>query len=114
MGHNFKITKALTDSIVKIGFASMEFSRLYDIESPKSAKSLFECNQEIVLGIRWFIASENTKSMLENVEAYLKSVETTLEVYNSLTLPFDNKKEIIAALYTLRHHLVQFCQLIGQ
>ncbi len=92
----------------------MEFCRLYDIESPKSAKRLFACNEEIVLGTSRFIGSENTKSMFENVEAHLHSVETALEVYNGLNLPFDNKKEMIAALYALHHNLLQLCQLIGK
>lgn len=102
----------MADSIVKISFDTMEFSRMYDNDDPKSAKKLFHCNEEIMLGTKWFIASENLESMLENVGAYLYSVENTLAVYNCLCLPFDNKKEMIKALNSLHCHLVELQQRI--
>lgn len=101
------ITKAITDITIKICFDTVEFTRLYEQENSESAKRLFECNEGIKKGLKWFIGSENSEEMRSNIAAYINAAQTTLHVYNSLTMPFNNKEKLIATLSRLHTHLIE-------
>jgi len=113
MNKDFEITKQVADAIVKVCFDSVEFSMLYDQDNPNNVKRIFQCNDEVKKGLKWFIGSENTKDMHNNVGAYIASVKSTLEVYNHLNLSFENKEKLISTLNSLHSHLIELQKQIN-
>lgn len=101
------ITKQITDTIAKVCFDTVEFSRLFEQDNPNSAQQLFQCNADIKKGLKWFIGSENPIAMKENIAAYQKAVKNVLEVYNNLQLSFTDKEKLISTLYKLEQHLTE-------
>lgn len=112
MNKEVEITKELTNTIIKICFDTVEFSRLYDQDSPNNAKQVFLCNDNVKKGLKWFIYSKNAQAMKESITAYKKIVENTLEVYNNLKLPFKDKEKIINTLINLCQHLTELQEQI--
>jgi hypothetical protein len=114
MDGDFQIPKRITDIIVKVCFNTTEFSRLYENDGPNSIKQLFQCNDEILMGLSGLVALKISKVCTKMWEPILKCIETTLEVYNNLKLPFENKKEMITALNNLHFHLAELRRHIHQ
>ncbi len=112
MNKDIEITKQFADTIVKVCFDSVEFSRLYDQNDPNNVKRIFQCNDEVKKGLKWFIGSESTQSMKENITAYKKAVKYTLDVYNNLQLPFTDKDKLINVLINLYQHLTELQEQI--
>lgn len=113
MNKDFEITKQVADAIVKVCFDTVEFSRLYDQDIPNNAKRIFQCNDDVKKGLKWFISSENTKDMHDNIGTYIASVKFTLEVYNHLNLSFENKEKLISTLNSLHSHLIELQKQIN-
>ncbi|WP_422355335.1 hypothetical protein [Roseivirga pacifica] len=99
------ITRQVADSIVKVCFDTVEFSRLY--EQDQSVQRIFRCNEDIKKGLKWFIGSKNPHEMHCNVGAYLQATESTLKIYSSLNLSFPNKEKLIITLKNLRANLIE-------
>lgn len=97
------ITKKMTDVIALLCFDIVEFSRLYDV----NAKKVFECNDDIKRGLKWFIHSENSKELYSNVGDFLQSVKSALALYENLNVPMENKDKIIIQLANLQKHLTE-------
>lgn len=114
MKSEVQITKPIADTIVKVCFDTVEFSRLYDQESPNNAKRIFQCNDDIKNGLKWFIGSETKQTMTENVKAYKQAVKNALDVYNNLKLSFTDKEKIISTLINLNQHLTELEQQIKE
>ena len=98
-------SKQITDAIVQVCFDVVEFSRLYDQDHPKSGKSVFQCNEDIKKGLEWFINAETPTEMRSNINDYLQSVATALELYKNLSVPIESKDKIIVQLSKLQTHL---------
>ncbi|MFH4965668.1 hypothetical protein V8G69_11765 [Gaetbulibacter sp. M235] len=105
-----QITKPIADTIAKICFDTVEFSRLYDQD--KGVQQIFQCNDNIKKGLKWFIGSETKQTMAENVMVYKKAVKNTLDVYNNLKLSFTDKEKIISTLINLNQHLTELQEQI--
>lgn len=99
------ITRQVADSIVRVCFDTVEFSRLY--EQDQSARKLFGCNEDIKKGLKWFIGAKSSHEMYDNVGAYLRATESTLKIYSSLNLSFPNKEKLVTTLKSLRSNLIE-------
>lgn len=106
------ITKEIADSIIKICFDIAEFTRLY--EHDEVIKQVFQCNNEIKKGLKWFVGSRDSKEMYNNVEAYIQATERTLELYNNLNAPFRSEENLIITLKNLRSNLLELQNQIKQ
>ncbi|MBK8518345.1 MAG: hypothetical protein IPL55_19295 [Saprospiraceae bacterium] len=107
MKSELQITKPIADSIVKLCFDVLEFSKLYDQDTSNNPKKIFQCNDDIKEGLNWFIGSETNQEMNKNVRAYKQAVKNTLDVYKNLKISFSNKEKIISTLIDLNQHLTE-------
>lgn len=103
MKRNMLINIKMTDVIVQVCFDIVEFSRLYD----ESAKNLFQHNDDITKGLKWFIHSENPEDLYNNIGNFLQSVTSALQLYENLNVPMENKDKIIIQLTNLQNHLTE-------
>lgn len=103
MQRDMLITKKMTDVIALLCFDIVEFSRLYDVH----AKKVFECNDDIKKGLKWFIHSENSEALYNNIGDFLQSVTSALQLYENLKVPMENKDKIIIQLTNLQKHLTE-------
>lgn len=106
------VNKKTADMIVQVCFDVVEFSRLYDLDHPESAKKLFQCNEDVKKGLKWFIGSESQKEMQDNINAYLRSIDTALGLYGNLDIPIVNKEGLIVQLTNLQTHLTALLKLV--
>jgi len=100
------ITKKMTDIIVQICFDVVEFSRLHEQDHPNSAKKIFQSNEDVKKGLKWFMNSENTTELHNNIEAYLQSAKTALQLYENLNIPIEGKDKLLIQLTNLQTHLM--------
>lgn len=103
MKRDVTITKKMTDVIALLCFDIVEFSRLYDI----NAKKVFECNDDIRKGLKWFIHSESAEELYNNIGNFIESVKSALLLYENLNIPIENKDKIIIQLSNLQKHLTE-------
>ncbi|WP_111309381.1 hypothetical protein [Confluentibacter sediminis] len=103
MKRDITITKKMTDVMVLLCFDIVEFSRLYDV----NAKSIFQCNDNIKKGLKWFAHSESSVDLYNNIEDFLQTVKFALLLYENLNIPMQNKDKIIVQLTSLQKHLTE-------
>lgn len=99
------ITKKMADGIVQVCFDVVEFSRLYEQDHPKSAKQLFQCNEEVRKGLKWFVNAQNQAEFQSKVSDYLNEVKLAKQLYQDIQIPIESKDRIIVQLSHLQTHL---------
>lgn len=105
MNSDLEITKKMADAIVQVCFDVVEFSRLYEQDHPKSAKQLFQCNEEVQKGLKWFVSAKNQIEFKSNVSDYLNAVKLAKQFYQDIQIPIESKDKIIIQLSNLQTHL---------
>ena len=99
------MNKKMANLIVQVCIDVAEFSKICEQIQPNSTNNYLKCNEEVKLGLKWFINSKNQAEMLSNIEAYLQSVQTALELYMDLSASIENKDKFIFQLTNLQIHL---------
>ena len=105
MNSELSISKKMADTIVQVCFDVVEFSRLYDQDHPNSAKQLFQCNQEVKKGLKWFVSAKNQTEVKRMVSDYQNTVKLTKQLYQDIQIPIESKDKIIVQLTNLQTHL---------
>ncbi|MFD2033806.1 hypothetical protein ACFSKL_03335 [Belliella marina] len=105
MNSEISITKKMADVIVQVCFDVAEFSRLYEQDHPKSARHLFQCNEEVKKGLKWFVNAKNQEDFQNKVSDYLNAVELAKQLYQDIQIPIEGKDKIIIQLSNLQTHL---------
>lgn len=105
MNGELSISNKMADVIVQICFDVAEFSRLYEQNYSKSAKHLFQCNEEVRKGLKWFVNTQNHADFHDKVSDYLNAVKLAKQFYQDIQIPIESKEEIIAQLANLQTHL---------
>lgn len=105
MNSELSISKKMADTIVQVCFDVVEFSRLYDQEHPNSAKQLFQCNQEVKKGLKWFVDAKNQTDFKNKVSDYQNAVKLAKQLYQDIQVPIESKDKIIVQLTNLQSHL---------
>lgn len=105
MNSELSISKKMADTIVQVCFDVVEFSRLYEQNHPKSAKQLFQCNEEVKRGLKWFTNSENQTDFKSMVFKYQNAVNLAKQLYQDIQIPIESKDKIIAQLSNIQSHL---------
>ncbi|WP_347373984.1 hypothetical protein [Aequorivita sp. Q41] len=100
----------MADMIVQVCFDVVEFSRLYEQDHPKSAKQLFQCNEEVKKGLKWFINAQNQVEFQNNVSDYLNEVTLAKQLYQDIQIPIESMDKIIVQLSNLQTHLTKLKQ----
>src|SRR5690606_1066511 len=86
-------------------FNFTEFSRLYEMDNPFSAKRVFECNQDIKRGYKWFIGVESAVEMQQGIQGFRVLVEFVIQGYTCLGFPKDNRESLLEVLNRMRKNL---------
>lgn len=105
MNSEISITKKMADMIVQVCFDVIEFSRLYEQDHPKSAKHLFQCNEEVKKGLKWFVNARNQTEFQSKISEYLNAVKLAKQLYQDIHIPIESKDKIIVHLSNLQTHL---------
>lgn len=105
MNSEVLVTPEIAKIFVRLCFNLTEFSRLYDTDYPSSAKHIFECNQDIKRGFKWFIGADSAVEMQQGIHGFKEWVEFVIQVYNGLNFPLDNKESLLEVLNRLRTNL---------
>lgn len=105
MNNELSITKKMADTIAQVCFDVVEFSRLYEQDHPKSAKQLFQCNEEVKKGLKWFVSAKNQEEFKSKVSDYLNAVKLAKQFYQEIQIPIESKDKIIVQLSNLHEHL---------
>lgn len=105
MNNEVPITKKMADVIVQVCFDVVEFSRLYEQDHPKGAKQLFQCNEEVKKGLKWFASAKNQTEFQSKVSDYLNAVKLAKQLYQDVKIPIESKDKIIVQLTNLQLHL---------
>ena len=105
MNSELSITKKMADVIVEVCFDVVEFSRLYEQDHPKGAKQLFQCNEEVKKGLKWFTSAKNQTEFRSKVSDYLSAVKLAKQLYQDIQIPIESKDKIIVQLTNLQSHL---------
>jgi hypothetical protein len=105
MNSELSISKKMADSIVQVCFDVVEFSRLYEQDHPNSAKQLFQCNQDVKKGLKWFVNAKNQTDYKSKISDYLNAVKLAKQLYQDIQISIESKDEIIVQLTNLQTHL---------
>jgi hypothetical protein len=105
MHSELSISKKMADTIVQVCFDVVEFSRLYEQDHPNSAKQLFQCNQDVKKGLKWFVSAKNQAEFQSKVSDYQNAVKLAKQLYQDIQIPIENKDKIIVQLTNLQTHL---------
>jgi hypothetical protein len=105
MNNELLITKKMADAIIQVCFDVVEFSRLYEQDHPKSAKQLFQCNQEVKKGLKWFANARNQADFQDKVSEYHNAVKLAKQFYQDIQIPIESKDKILVQLTNLQSHL---------
>jgi hypothetical protein len=105
MDSELSISKKMADTIVQVCFDVVEFSRLYEQDHPKSAKQLFQCNEEIKKGLKWFVKAKNQTEFKSKVSDYQNAVKLAKQLYQDIQIPIESKDKILVQLSNLQTHL---------
>ncbi|WP_026811200.1 hypothetical protein [Arenibacter latericius] len=105
MNSEISISKKMADTIVQVCFDVVEFSRLYEQDHPNGAKQLFQCNEEVKKGLKWFINAQNQKEFQNKVSDYQNAVKLAKQLYQDIQVPIESKDKIIVQLTNLQTHL---------
>lgn len=95
----------MADTIVQVCFDVVEFSRLYEQDHPSSAKQLFQCNEEVRKGLKWFVNARTHTEFKNKVSDYQNAVKLTKQLYQDIQIPIKSKDKIIVQLTKLQTHL---------
>jgi hypothetical protein len=92
--------------IVQVGFDVVEFPRLYEqVDPKKSAKHLFQCNEEVKKGLKWFINAKNQTKFQSKVSDYMTAVKLAKRLYQDIKIPTECKDKIIVQLSNIQTQL---------
>lgn len=105
MNNELSISKKMANTLVKIYYDLVEFSRLYEQNHPKSAKQLFQCNEEVKKGLKWFVSAKNQAEFQSKVSDYQNAVKLAKQLYQDIQIPIESKDKIIIQLSKLQTHL---------
>lgn len=105
MNSELSITQKMADTIVQVCFDVAEFSRLYDQVHPKSAKNIFQCNEDVKKGLKWFVNAQNQADFKSKVSDYQNAVKLAKKLYEEIKIPIENKDKIIIQLTNLQSNL---------
>lgn len=105
MNNELSISKKMADTIVQVCFDVAEFSRLYEQDHPISAKQLFQCNEEVKKGLKWFVSAKNQTEFKSKVSDYQNAVKLAKQLYQDIQIPIESKDKIIVELSNLQAHL---------
>jgi hypothetical protein len=105
MKTDLSISKKMTDVIVQVCFDLGAFKKLFEQDHPKSAKQLFQCNEEIIKGLEWFVNTKDQKEFQNKISDYLYVVSLAQQIYQDIQIPIENKDEILIQLTNLQSHL---------
>lgn len=101
------ISTEMAQVIVKISFRIIEFSKIIDQNDSETSRNIYECSENIKKGLNWFIESENSEEMHENIEAYLNSINKSISVFNELNLALKQKNKLNENISHLKGHLIE-------
>ena len=105
MNSELSITKKMADTIVQVCIDVVEFSKLYEQDHPKSARQLFQCNEDVQKGLKWFISAKNQKDFKDKVSDYHNAVKLAKQFYQDIQISIESKDKIIVQLTNLQSHL---------
>lgn len=105
MNSEISISKKMADTIVQVCFDVVEFSRLYEQDHPNSAKQLFQCNQDVKKGLKWFVNAKNQVDFKSKVSDYQNVVKLAKQLYQDIQIPIESKDKILVQLTNLQSHL---------
>ena len=105
MHSELSISKKMADTIVQVCFDVVEFSRLYEQDHPKGAKQLFQCNEDVQKGLKWFENAKNQADFKDKVSDYQSAVKLAKQLYQDIQIPIESKDKIIVQLSNLQAHL---------
>ena len=100
-------------TIVQVCFDVVEFSRLYEQDHPKSAKQLFQCNEDVQKGLKWFINTKNQTDFKDKATDYHNTVKLAKQLYQDIQIPIESKDKIIVQLTNLHTHLNELIEKIS-
>lgn len=103
----------MADVIVQVCFDVVEFSRLYEQDHPKSAKHIFQSNEEVKKGLKWIVNAKNQTEFKNRVSDYLKAVKLAKQLYQDIQIPIEGKDRIIVQLSNLQIHLTELNKAVS-
>jgi hypothetical protein len=106
MQSDILLTQDMADTIIKLCFDVLNFSRLYEQHHPKKKTQIFEYNEAIKKGLNLLMSSKIQKEMNDNIEQFLGLVKNTSSFYTKNPLPLKEKNKFIEALTALENHLI--------
>jgi len=105
MNSEILITREMTDIIIQVCYDVVEFSRLYDQDHPNSAKQLFQCNEDVKKGLKWFLEAKTQTEFKSKASDYLNVAKLAKQLYQDIKIPIESKDKIIIQLSNLQTHL---------